>query len=100
MLADQSFVVPPLPTIVFNRGASQQLSNQIQALGKSAALIVTDKNLAESGVLTPVLDALRAANLSVEVFDGVEPNPTDKNVEAGAEKLRTLGDACVVPIGG
>ena len=41
MLADQSFVVPPLPTIVFNRGASQQLSNQIQALGKSAALIVT-----------------------------------------------------------
>ena len=52
MLADQSFVVPPLPTIVFNRGASQQLSNQIQALGKSAALIVTDKNLAESGVLT------------------------------------------------
>ena len=34
MLADQSFVVPPLPTIVFNRGASQQLSNQIQALGK------------------------------------------------------------------
>ena len=100
MLADQSFVVPPLPTIVFNRGASQQLSNQIQALGKSAALIVTDKNLAESGVLTPVLDALRAANLTVEVFDGVEPNPTDKNVEAGAEKLRTLGDACVVPIGG
>ncbi len=100
MLSDENFVVRPLPTIVFNRGASQQLSNHIQALGKEAALIVTDKNLAESGVLDPVLDALRASNLRVEVFDGVEPNPTDLNVEAGAQQLRELGDACVVPIGG
>lgn len=100
MLADQNFVVRPLPTIAFSRGSSQQLSNHIQSLGKTAALIVTDKNLAASGVLDPVLDALRAANLAVEVFDGVEPNPTDKNVEAGAERLRALGDACVIPIGG
>ena len=100
MLSNENFTVRPLPTLVFNRGASQQLSNQIQALGKSAALIVTDKNLAASGVLEPVLEALRASNLRVDVFDGVEPNPTDKNVEAGALKLRELGDACVVPIGG
>lgn len=100
MLSNENFVVPPLPTIVFNRGASQSLSDHIQALGKTSALIVTDKNLVASGVLDPVLDALKAANLKVEVFDGVEPNPTDLNVEAGAEKLRDLGDACVVPIGG
>lgn len=100
MLADENFTVRPLPTIVFNRGASQQLSNHIQSLGLNAALIVTDQNLAASGVLEPVLDALRASNLRVEVFDGVEPNPTDQNVEAGAQKLRELGDACVIPIGG
>lgn len=100
MLSTEEFIVPPLPTIVFNRGAGQKLSDHIQALGKTSALIVTDKNLAASGVLDPVLDALRAANLRVEVFDGVEPNPTDLNVEAGTEKLKELGDACVVPIGG
>ena len=100
MLSNENFTVRPLPTIVFNRGAAKDLNNQIQALGKSAALIVTDKNLAASGVLDPILEALRAANLSVEVFDGVEPNPTDLNVEAGAEKLKELGDAVVVPIGG
>ncbi|MEM6999762.1 MAG: iron-containing alcohol dehydrogenase [Pseudomonadota bacterium] len=100
MLSTEEFVVNPLPTIVFSRGASQQLSNHIQALGKSSALIVTDANLAKSGALDGVLDALRAANLRIEVFDGVEPNPTDQNVEAGAEKLRELGDACVIPIGG
>ncbi|MCH1549711.1 MAG: iron-containing alcohol dehydrogenase [Pseudomonadales bacterium] len=100
MLSNENFIARPLPTIAFSRGASQLLNNHIQSLGRSAALIVTDKNLAASGVLEPVLDALRAANLRVEVFDGVEPNPTDLNVEAGAEKLRALGDACVVPIGG
>ena len=100
MLSEENFVVRPLPTIVFNRGASAELSNHIQALGKTAALIVTDKNLAASGVLDPVVDALKAANLNIEVFDGVEPNPTDKNVEAGAERLKALGDACVIPIGG
>lgn len=51
-------------------------------------------------MLDSILDALRAANLTVEMFDGVEPNPTDLNVEAGAEKLKELGDAVVVPIGG
>ena len=100
MLSNENFTVRPLPTIVFNRGAAKDLNNHIQALGKNAALIVTDKNLAASGVLDPILEALRAANLSVEVFDGVEPNPTDLNVEAGAEKLKELGDAVVVPIGG
>ena len=100
MLSNENFTVRPLPTIVFNRGAAKDLNNHIQALGKNAALIVTDKNLAATGVLDPILDALRAANLSVEVFDGVEPNPTDLNVEAGAEKLKELGDAVVVPIGG
>ena len=100
MLSDENFIVRPLPTIVFERGSSHKLSDQIQSLGLTSALIVTDKNLADSGVLDPVLDALRAANLKVEVFDGVEPNPTDLNVEAGAQKLRDLGDACVLPIGG
>ena len=100
MLSNENFVAAPLPTIVFNRGASSQLSNHIQALGKTSALIVTDKNLAASGVLDPIIEGLKAANLRVEVFDGVEPNPTDQNVEAGAEMLRELGDACVIPIGG
>ena len=61
---------------------------------------MTDKNLAASGLLDPILETIRAANLSVEVFDSVEPNPTDLNVEAGAARLKELGDAAVVPIGG
>lgn len=100
MLSNENFTVRPLPTIVFNRGAAKDINNHIQSLGKTAALIVTDKNLAASGLLDPILETIRAANLSVEVFDSVEPNPTDLNVEAGAARLKELGDAAVVPIGG
>ena len=100
MLANESFIARPLPTLVFSKGSSLALSDHIQSLGLGAALVVTDANLAATGVLDGVIDALKTAGLKVEVFDGVEPNPTDKNVEAGAEKLRELGDACVVPIGG
>ncbi|MEL6828783.1 MAG: iron-containing alcohol dehydrogenase [Pseudomonadota bacterium] len=100
MLATQNFAVPPLPTLVFGQGTSLQLSDHIQALDLHSALIVTDKNLHATGVLDPVIEALKTANIHVDVFDGVEPNPTDKNVEAGAEMLNRLGDACVIPIGG
>ena len=100
MLANESFIARPLPTLIFSRGSSLSLSNHIQSLGRSAALIVTDKQLASCGVLDGVLDALNAAGLEFALFDGVEPNPTDKNVEAGAAMLRELGDACIVAIGG
>ncbi len=100
MLATQNFTVRPLPPLVFGKGSSLELSGHIRAAGLNSVLVVTDKNLAGAGVLDEVLDALQAADLTVEVYDGVEPNPTDKNVEDGAEKLRALGEACVLAIGG
>ena len=100
MLSGQNFTVPPMPALVFGQGTSLNIKDHLHALGLHSALIVTDKNLHASGVIAPVIDALRTANIHVDVFDGVEPNPTDKNVESGAEMLRKLGDACVIPIGG
>lgn len=100
MLSNQNFIVPQLPTVIFGQGSSLSLSEHIQALGLHSALVVTDKNLHASGVILPVIEALKTANIHVDVYDGVEPNPTDKKVERGAELLNRLGDACVIPIGG
>lgn len=100
MLASQNFTVPPLPTLVFGQGTSLKLSERIHSLGLHAALIVTDRNLHASGLLDPVIDALKTANIHVDVFDGVEPNPTDKNVEAGAAMLNKHDNACIITIGG
>ncbi|MFM8821210.1 MAG: iron-containing alcohol dehydrogenase family protein [Phenylobacterium sp.] len=100
MLSGQSFVIRPLPTLVFGNDSSLQLAGHVKSLGLTAVLFVTDQSLRRTGLAEPVIDALRKAGIGVEVFDGVEPNPTDRNVEAGAERLRELGSAGVIAFGG
>ncbi len=100
MLASQTFQIRPLPTLVFGVDASLDLATHVKALGRTAALIVTDKGLMASGAASALLDKLAADGVQVEVFDGVSANPTDENVEAGALRLRALGNAVVVALGG
>ncbi|MAK83508.1 iron-containing alcohol dehydrogenase family protein [Phenylobacterium sp.] len=100
MLANQTFQIRPLPTLVFGADSSLDLASHVKALGRSSALIVTDKGLMASGAATVLLEKLAADGVQVEVFDGVAANPTDENVEAGALRLRALGDAVVIALGG
>ncbi|MFT4934136.1 MAG: alcohol dehydrogenase [Pseudoalteromonas distincta] len=100
MLANQTFQIRPLPTLVFGADSSLDLASHVKALGRSSALIVTDKGLMASGAATALLEKLAADGVQVEVFDGVAANPTDENVEAGALRLRALGDAVVIALGG
>jgi alcohol dehydrogenase class IV len=100
MLSNQTFAVRPLPTIVFARGAALALAEQTKALGLDAVLVVTDRGLAATGIVDAVASALTAAGVRVETFDGVEANPTDRNVEAGAAQLAAMGRAGVVALGG
>lgn len=100
MLANQTFQIRPLPTLVFGVDSSLDLASHVKALGRSSALIVTDKGLMASGAATALLEKLAADGVQVEVFDGVAANPTDENVEAGALRLRALGDAVVIALGG
>ncbi len=100
MLSSQTFQIRPLPTLVFGVDSSLDLASHVKALGRTAALIVTDKGLMASGAAVALLDKLAADGVQVEVFDGVSANPTDENVEAGAHRLRALGHAAVVALGG
>lgn len=104
MLSAQTFQIRPLPMMHFGVDAALQLSTHVKALQRSTALVVTDAGLMASGAIAPLLDKLRADGITVEVFDGVEANPTDRNVVAGAERLRALGTrpggALLIAVGG
>lgn len=100
MLAQQAFAIRPLPQIVFAAGASLRLADHVKAVGCRSALVVTDGALMAAGVPDAAIAALREAGVAVEVFAGVEANPTDRNVEAGARMLRDMEQACVVAFGG
>jgi alcohol dehydrogenase len=67
---------------------------------KQRALLVTDAGLVKAGLAGDIANRLTDVGLEVATFDGVESNPTDQNVAAGVEKLRALGDAVVVALGG
>ncbi len=89
-----------LPTrIKFGLGAAGQLANELEALGARKVLIVTDRGIAGAGLLDRVTESLKG-KVEFTVYDGVEENPKDRNVEEAAEFARRNGADCVVALGG
>ncbi len=90
-----------LPTrIEFGNGIAATVGEEAKGLGGSRALVVTDPGIASAGLLDPILANLKKADLTVTVFDGVEPNPRDTSVARGA--VVALSEECdvLVAVGG
>lgn len=100
MLSKMAFPILALPQMHFGVDVSLNLAAHVKSLRRSTALIVTDAGLMASGAIAPLLAKLKDDGITFEVFDGVEANPTDRNVMAGAERLRALDQAVLVAIGG
>src|SRR4051812_9126571 len=106
--ADRSPLLGPLrpfdyhsPTrVVYGPGTMGCLGELARELGESRVLLVTDPGLEAAGHPQRAIASLREAGLQVFVFDGVEPNPTSKHVEAGLEFARPLGIDLIVSVGG
>ncbi len=62
--------------IVFGSGSVKRLAPLIQPWRAMRALIVADEPLVRAGVVARVEAPLRAAGLSVDVFDGGQPEPS------------------------
>jgi alcohol dehydrogenase len=87
-------------TLLIGAGASRELVPQLERLGVSRVLLVTDSFMVSSGVVDRFVPKLRQAGITVEVFAGVQPDPTDTNVRQG---LRAYIDAkceAIVALGG
>ena len=85
----------------FGAGVVADLPAALAELGASAAFVVTDPGVVGSGVAGRVVDLLRAAGVSVELFDGVEANPGTASIERGSEALRPFvaANPAVVVVG-
>ncbi len=79
-LAEQTFGFF-IPTVsLMGVGSAKETGAQAKALGATNILIVTDAGLAKLGVADQIKKQLEEAGLKAVIFDGAEPNPTDKNV--------------------
>jgi len=90
-----------LPTkIEYGIGSVERLAEIINALNAGSLLVVTDKGIRDSGLLERISNLLDASKLAYKIFDNVEPNPKDYNVQEGAEMAKRLNPDCLVTVGG
>lgn len=90
-----------IPTrLIFGEGMLNKLNEQPMP-GKKALIIISNgKSTRANGYLQRTEEQLHKAGVETVVFDGVSPNPTVENVNAGAEKARTSGSDFLVALGG
>ncbi len=86
--------------IVFGAGALASLPDHVTRLGKKRALVVCDAGVKKAGLVDRVLEVLKKASIEARAFDGVDPNPIEKNIFDGALAYKDFGADILIAIGG
>ncbi len=89
------------PTAVkLGAGRIKDLAEACKSLGMKKPLLITDRGLASMAITKNALDILEDAGLGRAVFADVDPNPNEKNLEAGVRAFKEGGHDGVVAFGG
>jgi alcohol dehydrogenase len=90
-----------IPSVnILGQGGVDHAIEDIKTLGFKRALIVTDKPLVKIGLVEKVATKLVENGIKVFLFDGVQPNPTTSNVEAGLSILQENHCDFIISLGG
>ena len=90
-----------IPTrVMFGAGMLNRLNEQPMPGRKALIVISNGKSTRANGYLARTEEQLHKAGVETCVFDGVSPNPTVGNVEAGAKAAREGGCDFLVALGG
>jgi alcohol dehydrogenase len=99
-MADQTYGFY-IPTVsLMGVGSSKETGDQVKALGAKKALLVTDKGISGIGMADQIKQQVEKAGVSVVIFDGAEPNPTDKNVHDGLKVYQDNQCDAIISLGG
>ncbi|TWB61487.1 alcohol dehydrogenase [Rhizobium sp. ERR 922] len=82
------------------RGRIKELADACKSLGMKKPLLITDRGLASMAITATALDILEDAGLGRAIFADVDPNPNEKNLEAGVKAFKEGGHDGVVAFGG
>ncbi len=85
--------------VISGPGALAQIFTYTDKLGCHRVLVVCGKNVSQLPQVAELSEAA-PAGITVEVFDQVEPEPSDHTMAAGGEYARSRGADVIVAIGG
>ena len=95
------YLIPwSMPETLEGAGAVKKLPALIKEKGFTKVLVVTDRVLMDLGLPKGMLEAMDSAGIEYVVYDGVQPNPTDRNVNEGLKLFRENGCQAMVAFGG
>ena len=94
------FIPWGMPETLEGAGAVKQLPRLIKEKGFNKVLVVTDKVLMDLGLPKGMLEAMDAAGIEYVVYDGFQPNPTDRNLNEGLKLFKENGCQAMVAFGG
>ena len=90
-----------IPTrVMFGAGMLNNLSEQPMPGRRALIIISNGKSTRANGYLARTEEQLHKAGVETCIFDGVAPNPTVGNVNAGAKAARDNGCDFLVALGG
>jgi len=86
--------------IVSGPGVLRQLGDLAGELGGSRILVVSDRGVVSAGHAQSGIDSIQGAGFAVELYDGVEENPTAAHVRQGVRRAREFEPDLLVGLGG
>ena len=95
MLEMSRFCLPR--DIYHGKGCLEELKN---LKGKKALLVVGGGSMKRQGFLDRAVNYLKEAGMEVQLFEGVEPDPSVETVMKGAEAMRAFEPDWIVSMGG
>jgi alcohol dehydrogenase class IV len=87
-------------SIRFGAGRIAELADACRAAGIARPLLVTDRGLAASAMVTDAAAAVRAAGLDLALFSGFGGDPTGEDVASGGAALQAHRGDGVIAFGG
>ncbi|RRN69284.1 iron-containing alcohol dehydrogenase [Peribacillus simplex] len=90
-----------LPTsIEFGNGKVKNIGKRAKELGGKKALLITDKGLAQTGILQKVTDSLDQESVNYIVFDEITPNPKDVDCHRAYQQFKDEEIDLLIGLGG
>jgi alcohol dehydrogenase len=86
--------------LIYGSGTFAQLGQVARDLGVRHALLVSDRNMLETGYVDCALQTLRSAGLAVDGFYDFAQNPTSEMIELGRRIAAPLGIDSLIGLGG
>ncbi|KAK4307921.1 hypothetical protein Pmani_020368 [Petrolisthes manimaculis] len=87
-------------TVRYGPGVTQEVGQDLEAMGAKKVLVMTDKNLAGLKPMATVVDSLTRNNVNFSVFDNVRIEPTDTSFKEAVDFARSGGFDAYLAVGG